>query len=529
MDLSTLSDEQLMQAAGVGGAPASAPMDYSSLSDEQLMQAAGMNFAPQPQQSGAMQQLNNAFAQRKGFQDRLGEKYDQRMANIDTIANREKSGDLNPVSGAFQHIGQYGGLVNDAITEELKSVYNYIPESVTDSAAGRALGQTYRDITQSGRGSLGNPVGYIGDVVSGAGKLAGAGMKALRDYSPDAAANVEAALNIAGAAPVVAGAAKGLGVVGDVGKIIEASGIRAADKQALNLARNIVSPKETVATKAAQKRVEVGLNKKQEIIDPRLDEIAATVSPYIKKGDSLLGNENAISNALSLEAEKLKAALEGSDAVISDDAILQGLANTKKNLDNYAWLQGDGKKAAESVINQAFDIIATKPRTPAGMLDARKELDSLINSQKPSVFDASREAPIVAAVREVRGFMNNIVADTVPDAGVKESLRRQSNMYTALENISSKRAAQPTTRLGRASKAAQDAVSLKGAILGTAAAGGIGLGAAPVVLPALGAYGAYRAAVAPATREIIGKALQLPSKLTISDLQKVFEARKGIQ
>ena len=478
----------------------------------------------------------------KDFLQRLGDDFDKRRAKIENIRIRQKlwqpytdvakpgeyrGQGLNDISGALQQLGQYAGAGYDILGEGALSLYNAIPESVKDNAVGRALGQTYRE------GNLLPGVESLTGVKTSPAAIAstvGAGYEAAQQYAPDTVANLEA---IAAIAPVTQAAGRGVGAVGTVGKAIESSGVRAASEKTLGLAKDIVSPKETAKTKAGQIRVEKGWNRKQEVVDSRLDEIAETVAPIIDEnpGQSLLWYENAIREANVLEAEKLKSSLMKSDAVISDDTILKGLQGAQENLNELAWIQEGGKNSTQQVIEIAQKIIDSKPKTPAGMLEARIEFDKVITGQMPNVFDSVRDAPIKAAVKEVRNFMNKTVADAVPDEGVRESLRRQNNMFIAVDNIAPKRAALPDTRVGRAFKSAQDVVSLKGAILGTAAAGGIGLGAAPVILPAAGLYGAYRVAASPTTRKLVGQALQAPSKLkqlfTKQDLQAAFEAKKS--
>jgi hypothetical protein len=483
------------------------------------------------------------------FGSRVNEAIDKRVANINRAEDRmmlwqdyvtkprvegENRGQgLNPVSVRLQQLGQYAGAGYDILGEGALSLYNAIPESVKDNAVTRAIGQTATTNLVPGLESVTGIQTSPADIASTAGQA----VEAARQYAPDTVANLEA---IAAIAPVTQAAGRGVGAVGTVGKAIESSAVRAAREKTLGLAKDIVSPKETAKTKAGQIRVEKGWNRKQEVVDSRLDEIAETVAPIIDEnpGQSLLWYENAIKKEIGSEAEKLKSSLMKSDAVISDDTILKGLQGAQENLNELAWIQEGGKNSTQQVIEIAQKIIDSKPKTPAGMLEARIEFDKVITGQMPNVFDSVRDAPIKAATREVREAMNKMVADAVPDVGVRESLSRQNNMFIAVDNIAPKRAALPDTRVGRAFKSAQDAVSLKGAILGTAAAGGIGLGAAPVILPAAGLYGAYRLAASPTTRKLIGQALQAPEKvlqapsklkqrLTKQDLQKVFEAKKG--
>lgn len=84
------------------------------------------------------------------------------------------------------------------------------------------------------------------------------------------------------------------------------------------------------------------------------------------------------------------------------------------------------------------------------MLEARKELDTWVRSQKgDAIFDPSSENALSISVRRVRQTMNDIVDQNVASTKVKDELRRQSLLYDAIDNIAPKAAEEASTAIGR--------------------------------------------------------------------------------
>jgi hypothetical protein len=432
------------------------------------------------------------------------------------IFKQSTSGQLNPAMGGIQILGQGvnaasalpAEVISSVLPDEAKQVIggvaNYVgnlPRKASAALENTAVGRGVGDYLME-RPELAKTLGQVADTAKAAGTIATA-----------------VPLAKAGRA-VTAATGSGLETVGNA---IYKSGEQAFKAKRNSFVQDLITPKLTANMKAERfgRATEKGVLREM-VVPPTAAEQAVidTVSALpVKSGKSLLGNLNIIKSANNAEAEKLIANLKTNDVVMPDYLILEKLSAARDELGKNVFIVGDGAKAAEGVVNSAIDIIAKNPRTASGLLEARKQLDDLIEFQRgKKAFDPALETPVSTALSTVRQSINDMVAEAVPNASVKASLAKQSNMFKALDSIASKGAYAKTTRIGRAASKVQDAVSLKGAIGAAAAAGGVGvLGGAPVLVPAaLGGaalYGAGKLAASPSLRKAIGGALSGSGKI----------------
>jgi hypothetical protein len=387
------------------------------------------------------------------------------------------------------------GAVEIASAPLLSTTKNLIAKPVAEATGSEGLGGAAEILSMilapSGAKSLGSSLGKVG--------------KSLDDTA------------LGRLAKDVGSADFGAGVR-NVGAAIEQSGIKSADKARTQFVEDLILPKATPSVKEdlVGRTAEKGWNRKKVVeLSPQEQEIAQTVAGIkgVKKSNSLQGNANAIQEANRAEADNLIAALRKNDVAIADDEIVNGLASVRDSLAKNPYVSGtDASKAADSVVNQALEIVMAQPRTASGLLQARKDLDAWVKSQKPNVFDAV-DSPVSVAVREVRQGINNIVDKAVPDVAVKESLRKQSNLYRAHDSIATKAKDEAGSRIGRAAQAISKGISVKQGVLGAGALAGLGVtGLAPVVggaaVPALALYGAKKAISSPELRKAVGGSLR---------------------
>lgn len=245
-------------------------------------------------------------------------------------------------------------------------------------------------------------------------------------------AGVELGLNV-GAGPGGAGA-KAAGLV-------ENLAVKQAEKKTLQTAIDIASPKGTAAvTKAAIKSGRV---------DPSAITGANAIKDLVKRGvvkageDSatILKNADAIRNEIGTTADTLVKNLKSMDVTpILQQGELDGLfkgALTKIGEDP-TMVGNAGESAArifskfKSFLPQGQDI------TAADLLDARKSLDSWIQTIKPKAFDPTTENAVSIALRAIRQGANGLVASKAPGVAVEEMLKHQSALYDVLENVAAK-------------------------------------------------------------------------------------------
>ena len=131
-----------------------------------------------------------------------------------------------------------------------------------------------------------------------------------------------------------------------------------------------------------------------------------------------------------------------SDRLIKD---VQDLIETNPLIKGQKPLQD----TANALLNKTLQLLKDKPLTPANVLRVRQDLDKFILKNKGSVFNATDENALSVPFRTIRETLNSVVDEAVPSAGVKKSLREQTLMYRALDNINPKAAEEAATILGR--------------------------------------------------------------------------------
>jgi len=166
--------------------------------------------------------------------------------------------------------------------------------------------------------------------------------------------------------------------------------------------------------------------------------------------NSYQGNLNAIAQENKVMGDQLKKRigdrlmlnLPGEATRKIDDAIENLI------LENPV-ITGNAATVANKIAVKAKQIIEKNRSSPRGLLTARQELDSWIKAQKGSkVFDPELEGSLSVSVRAVRTAMNDIL-DKNASVAVKDSLKRQSLLYNAMDNLAPKAAAQSNYAVGR--------------------------------------------------------------------------------
>ncbi len=303
--------------------------------------------------------------------------------------------------------------------------------------------------------------------------------------------------------------------------------------------QGLVAPKETAATKAAAgaRKVEEGTGIfKRGVVPPTSDQIrmSNTISeiPGVSNKNTITGNKVEIQNALTEEVTRINTELGQFKTVLPKNRIDQAFADIETQFGEEVLLAGASEgAAAQRVLDIAKKQLKDKPKTPKGILDARRAFDRELRRQRPKVFEATNENVMTSAIRIVRRNMNDLVSEGAPSANVRQSLSRQSNMLDALDVIAPKSQAEATSAFGRMISAATEATGLKtklekglGALtitLGTAAIDPkIAAGLAGTVLAGAGLK---RAAASTLPKKAISQALKASDRLltTVTDPDKL--------
>ncbi|HJS82870.1 MAG TPA: hypothetical protein VJ742_08575 [Nitrososphaera sp.] len=437
------------------------------------------------------------------------------------IAEAVTTGEQTFPEGMLQMAGKVGA----------GSVFDVIGEGI--SAVGRGISAVTPDIIE-------DPIkagvkGYLkyGELPRFGGKAAG-GYQEFAQENPRAARNIEAATNLGLLlAPTPGGARKPSQptIVGKAASQIDDAAKAQIAKRKQKFVEDLLKPVQTKAVKEDQvaRTVEVGRGPfKKSIIQPTKKE-AAAIEEVMKISDvgakeTIQGNVNIISKEIGKEAEFLKSTLKTNDVPFPRREFSKKLRDVRKTLEDNPILVGDTAKTADKIINQLEKIMAGKKSTASNLLEARKELDQWILRLKKQgqAFDPATENAVSIALREIRNTTNDFVSEKVKSVPVKESLKKQHNLYNAIDIATPKAAEEFDTALRRAWQRATKIVKERSAFTQTAGtAAGIGIiGASTLFAPvytallAAGGIGYFgtKAALSPAGKKALAKTLRVTDR-----------------
>lgn len=132
------------------------------------------------------------------------------------------------------------------------------------------------------------------------------------------------------------------------------------------------------------------------------------------------------------------------------------------------------EKQAAALKDAALKIAQDNGGKIADLFPARKEFDALVEKIYPNLYD-KEYTPIRNAVQAIRSTMTDFTEKYLPDeVGLKQSLKAQSNLLTAIDNMSEKIASGVekeigTSRIGRVLKAHPNLTKAGGYAIGGAA------------------------------------------------------------
>ena len=262
----------------------------------------------------------------------------------------------------------------------------------------------------------------------------------------------------------------------------------------------------------------------------------------VSADNSLVGNRvildtevNKVHNSLVKQLGKSKVKLNKKELNTELESIVDDLQETNPVL------VGDASAVAKKIFNKAQQLLAKSDGSPASLMQVRKDLDKWAKQQGKGSFDGNENAYTVAQ-RAVRDFLNEKVADAVPETAVLDKLRKQHLLLRASDRLVPKAAQEADTKIGRLvdnfyiatgttpPKTMLGKVATVG--LATSIVGGAGmLGALPYLATGAGVgtigYAIYRGSVSPSLRKALSAALRETDNLLSSKLSK--EMRKAIQ
>jgi hypothetical protein len=492
-----------------------------------------------PPSPAELEQRNRSFA------GRVSNDFQKRNAMADEIVTANKAGQQGPLESIGQIAGKVvAGAGGDVINEGLKSAGTFLNsrlDAVTPDFAKPALEERNLYAKSAKNFVFNSDIGKAG--IAAAQK----GMDAYKQFAtenPRAARDIESVVDLGTFLPLAKGAtlasdATG-GVLSNAGSAIaDSADARAAMKKS-GFVQELISPKATPTVKADQfsRSTEQGLLRNR-VVEPTPHEasmIDAVSQLPVSKYNSTLKNYNIISDANQQEAENLINALKQNDVAIAPEEIQQSLLSTFDNLKKNPYITGDAETSASRVMQGMVNAIGKNEQTASGLLQARKDFDSWVKSQKGvGVFDPQRESAVTTAVQGIRQAVNDLVDSKVPDVGFKQSLQKQSSLYRAMDNIETKGGLEAPNAVKRFAEKSSNLIPGKG-IMGKGAVA-LGAGSAAAFAPALAAgigatYGAGKLLTSPtaqkalgSTLDAAGKALQGKNPFSMAEIMKMPPAQ----
>ncbi len=184
--------------------------------------------------------------------------------------------------------------------------------------------------------------------------------------------------------------------------------------------------------------------------DSKINKAFEATKDILKPNATITENTNIVRDALGVEAESLKSKIQDVPSIFTFKELNSALNKVELPISFKADAQS---KVLKKVTSAAMDIAKKQKGKLGGLLDARKEFDRLVEENFPNLYEAGKPTPAYNAITKTRNALNDFIEAKLPDGfGYKESLRKQSAFYDALDAMESKAAkevGQPTNKYVR--------------------------------------------------------------------------------
>ena len=289
-------------------------------------------------------------------------------------------------------------------------------------------------------------------------------VEAYQDFAkenPKEARKLESIWNILSFAPIWAIWWLGTKTVGKwigwVGEVLEESAKKSVKKKTDDFVNELIQPiankKQAVSDISKWKVTEwwifsgrqVWLTKQELDI---VKDIKAV--PWIWSNKTILENNNSILAEIWKLSDDLTEQLSASPILIPKKETRSTIIkNVKKELADNPLLVWDAEKTATKILNKFNQLVDEQPWTALWLLNAKKALDNWIKWQKPNAFTGDKENALTIALKSIRTNTNDLIDTKAIDIPVKETLKKQSNLYRAIDNIAPKARLEASSGLWR--------------------------------------------------------------------------------
>lgn len=342
-------------------------------------------------------------------------------------------------------------------------------------------------------------------------------VQSLKKEYPRATENIGAAGNIASLLPIGAGSKRIAEntpylkeTVGEIAGGIEKHVAKTVEQEAIDLIRpdfSIMSKQERInaAKKGTVEKSSIFKNREITVTN-RDKEIAKSVEDVVSKKADPSENIAAIRDKIIRAEEPKTTLLEQSGVTVNKNDLANRLSQAKKNSEVVFGTDKTLESAYDSVVTEFMKLYKNEPDTLAGVLNARKKLDDVI--ERKFGFDKLEGDNVRKnALKDVRMAANDFIAESLPEGNpFKSYLKEQSNMYRGIDRIAEKigqsselgvlkrvtnmmrRHPYLTAEAGASLGVAGHAIGIGGALGSTI----VGIVSNPVAIAGLLTYGTYR-------------------------------------
>lgn len=460
----------------------------------------------------------------KGFFSRVGEDLEKRYGMAKISAKEAALGKQTTSENILQTTGQVAGLGMDVIGEGLVSAVKYLSDVTPDAIEEPVVKFAKESLSKIADSDIGR---------KGIEALS-KGVETYQEFAkenPRAARNIEAVANIGlFLAPVPTGKTKAPAketILGKIGTKLDDLAGEQVKKRKEAFVEKLLEPMttKTIRQERVGRSIETGgLLGGRKVVPTGKEKAVADelLNIPVSSKNTLLGNQNIIKSEISKEALNLEKELAKNNVLFPKREIkakLRGVIDQLRT--EQPLIVGDAAKSAERIYAKANQLLDQNPANATGLLNVRKELDKFVKnatktvSGKTAVFDeGGRETAIKIANQEIRNTLNDFLAEKATNVAVKQSLKKQSNLFRALDVVTPKAAEEAATRFGRAIESLSKIIPIKNetASLLALGAGGTAAGAVAAAAPiatAIGAtgYGGYKALTSVKGKKIAGRIL----------------------
>ena len=232
------------------------------------------------------------------------------------------------------------------------------------------------------------------------------------------------------------GAVTGAVIGGATGALAGKIGGKISDKKATNIASKRLTSKDKVLAYKSGRAKEATLLRSEKIQPTKLEQELGKLAKDIKLTGNKTKDINKVTKNIAEEALSLKKTLKKSGAIYNKNNV-KGTLNKMKE-DKTIDLIEQEVRVYDKMIKKFNKMVDNKKnKNIDGLLELRQEFDAWAKSNTPNIF-TNKRGGAYRAVSSVRESVNNYINNKIKNDVVKSSLKKQSNLYSILDNISEK-------------------------------------------------------------------------------------------